>query len=120
MTYGSAAVVEVQLKYNDLANQFNKVDLIKLAKGRLITDKNLLFYYKFGNNDTKKSYVTSDVIDSDTCSLSSNHQNLCKPVYKEILTISSDSKISYFDHHQESCHALELLGSTTGTTVTTI
>ena len=32
--YGPAAVVEVCLKYTELANQFNKANSIKLSKGR--------------------------------------------------------------------------------------
>ena len=39
--YGSATVAEVRFKHNKLANQLNKADLIKLAKARLIIDKNL-------------------------------------------------------------------------------
>ena len=81
--YGYAAVAEVRLKYNELPNQLNKADLIKSAKGRLITDENLSFYHEFGDNETKKSHVTSDVVDlvcsSDElyiCSSGSNHQIL--------------------------------------------
>ena len=44
----------------------------------------------------------------------------CKPANKEILSIYSDNEMSDFDHRQDSCHALELLGSTTDTTVVTV
>ena len=125
--YGPATVADVRLKYTELANQFNKADLIKLAKGRLIKDINLSFQYKFGDNDTRASHVTNAVIDlvdssddSDIYASDSNHHNMCKLVYKEILSISSDSEMSDFDRHQYSCHDLELLGSTTYITVDTI
>ena len=127
MKYGPAAVAEVRLKYNDLANQFNKADLIKLAKGRLITDKNLLFDYKFGDNSTQTSHATSKVIDfvespddSDICSAGSKHPKLCKPVHKKILSISTGSEMFDFDHNQELLHDPEVLDSITGTTLATI
>ena len=91
--HGPADVGEVRLNYNELANQFNKDDLIKLAKGRLITDNNLSFYHKFGDNDTQTSQVISDFIDlvdssddSDIYNSGSNHQKI-KSVHEYILSI---------------------------------
>ena len=96
--YRPTATVEVRFKYDELANQFNKADLIRLAKGRLVTYNNLSCYQKFGDNNTKTSNVTLDFIDlvdsshnSDICTSGSNHQNLCRPVHKEMLSISSNS-----------------------------
>ena len=72
--YGPAAVTELRLKYTELANQFNKADLAKLAKGRLITDKNLSFYHTFCDNNTKTSQLASDIIDLVD---SSNDSDIC-------------------------------------------
>ena len=53
---------------------------------------------QIGDNNTKMYHVTSDVVDlvdssddSGICSSGSPHQNLRKPVHKDILSISSDS-----------------------------
>ena len=68
LNYDHVAVIEVGLKYTELAHQLNKADFIKLTKERLMADNNLSFYQIFGDNNIQSYHVTSDVIELvDSC-----------------------------------------------------